>query len=351
MRRNELKIRKTRLWSALLFGMLTSMGILMTGCGTFHTDVNEEINVSDPGVSVPEMPDTSEPADLSLKNPENAGAEFTPELPENSAQGDLPDASAAELEEKEVIDPAGMTLETRVHTPEGYTRTVAEEDSLTQFLRSYPMKEAGAPVLLYDGREKGDQSAHAAVFDLPIENQDLQQCADSVMRVYAEYFLQTGQYERIAFHFTNGFLAPYSKWRDGQRIKVDGNTVSWVPSGGYDDSYECFQGYMKMIFSYAGTLSMDSEATPIGTEEIRAGDVFLHGGSPGHVVLVVDVCENDAGNKAFLLAQGYMPAQQFHLLKNPAHENDPWYYVNELTDPLHTPEYTFSMDSLKRLQY
>ena len=351
MRRNELKIRKTRLWSALLFGMLTSMGILMTGCGTFHTDVNEEINVSDPGVSVPEMPDTSEPADLSLKNPENAGAEFTPELPENSAQGDLPDASAAELEEKEVIDPAGMTLETRVHTPEGYTRTVAEDESLAQFLRSYSMKEDGAPVLLYDGREKGDQSAHAAVFDLPIENQDLQQCADSVMRVYAEYFLQTGQYERIAFHFTNGFLAPYSKWRDGQRIKVDGNTVSWVPSSGYDDSYECFQGYMKMIFSYAGTLSMDSEATPIGTEEIRAGDVFLHGGSPGHVVLVVDVCENDAGNKAFLLAQGYMPAQQFHLLKNPAHESDPWYYVNELTDPLHTPEYTFSMDSLKRLQY
>ena len=351
MRRNELKIRKTRLWSALLFGMLTSMGILMTGCGTFHTDVNEEINVSDPGVSVPEMPDTSEPADLSLKNPENAGAEFTPELPENSAQGDLPDASAAELEEKEVIDPAGMTLETRVHTPEGYTRTVAEEDSLTQFLRSYPMKEAGAPVLLYDGREKGDQSAHAAVFDLPIENQDLQQCADSVMRVYAEYFLQTGQYERIAFHFTNGFLAEYSKWRDGQRIKVDGNTVSCVPSSGYDDSYECFQGYMKMMFSYAGTLSMDSEATPIGTEEIRAGDGFLHGGSPGHVVLVADVCENDAGNKAFLLAHGYMPAQQFHLLKSPAHESDPWYYVNELTDPLHTPEYTFSMDSLKRLEY
>ena len=96
---------------------------------------------------------------------------------------------------------------------------------------------------------------------------------------------------------------------------------------------------------------MDSEATPIEPEEILTGDVFLHGGSPGHVVLVVDVCENDSGNKAFLLAQGYMPAQQFHLLKNLAHENDPWYYVNELTDPLHTPEYTFSMDSLKRLEY
>ena len=344
-------MRKIRSWSSLLFGMLVSVGIMLTGCEIFHTGVNEEMTVSDPGMSVSETLDTSESADLSMKEPEEVGADFTPEQTSDHVEEETKETSAAEPEEKELIDPAGMTLETRVHTPEGYTRTVAEEDSLTQFLRSYPMKEDGAPVLLYDGREKGNQGAHVAVFDLPIENQDLQQCADSVMRVYAEYFLQTGQYERIAFHFTNGFLAPYSKWRDGQRIKVDGNTVSWVPSSGYDDSYECFQKYMKMVFSYAGTLSMDSEATPIGPEEIRAGDVFLHGGSPGHVVLVVDVCENNDGNKAFLLAQGYMPAQQFHLLKNPAHDNDPWYYVNELTDPLHTPEYIFSMDSLKRLEY
>ena len=41
MRRNELKIWKTRLWSALLFGMLTSVGIMLTGCETFHTDVKK----------------------------------------------------------------------------------------------------------------------------------------------------------------------------------------------------------------------------------------------------------------------------------------------------------------------
>ena len=55
--------------------------------------------------------------------------------------------------------------------------------------------------------------------------------------------------------------------------------------------------------------------------------------------------------KAFLLAQGYMPAQEFHVLKNPLHEDDPWYYVSELSYPLRTPEYTFNEGSLMRPGY
>ena len=47
----------------------------------------------------------------------------------------------------------------------------------------------------------------------------------------------------------------------------------------------------------------------------------------------------------------YMPAQEFHVLKNPNHEEDPWYYESELTYPLFTPEYTFDEGSLKSLNY
>lgn len=252
---------------------------------------------------------------------------------------------------EELLNAEGMTLETRVRTPEGYMRIPVEEGSLAAFLRSYPLKEAESPVLLYNGREKGNQGAHAAVFTLPIENEDLQQCADSVMRIYAEYFYQTGQYERISFHFVNGFQADYSKWRDGCRIAVNGNEISWVNSAAADESYENFQEYMRMVFAYAGTLSMEAEAQEIALEEIQAGDVFLKGGSPGHVVMIVDVCEKEDGSKAFLLGQGYMPAQEFHLLKNPQHGEDPWYYEEEVTYPFSTPEYTFPEGSLRRLNY
>lgn len=249
------------------------------------------------------------------------------------------------------INPEGQSLETRILPPDGYMRQEPEEGSLLEYLRTFPVKEDGSPVLFYNGREKWNQDAHVAVLNLPIEAHDLQQCADSIMRMYAEYFLASGQPERISFHFTNGFEAEYSKWRDGQRIKVDGNQVSWVSSAGYDDSYETFVKYMRMVFSYAGTLSMDAEAEPITVEEMQPGDVFIKGGSPGHAVMVVDVCENEQGERAFLLAQGYMPAQEFHVLKNPASDTDPWYYEVEIAYPFSTPEYVFHEGSLQRLNY
>ena len=67
--------------------------------------------------------------------------------------------------------------------------------------------------------------------------------------------------------------------------------------------------------------------------------------------MVTDTCKNKNGKKAFLLAQGYMPAQEFHILKNPAHEENPWYYEEEIKFPFITPEYIFEKGSLKRLNY
>lgn len=275
---------------------------------------------------------------------------------ENETENDQTENKTASAENgafqsDRIICSEGMTLETRFLEPEGFVRPQAEAGSLAEFLRNYSLKEDKSPVLLYDGSEKRNQQAHAAVFALPIEDEDLQQCADSIMRVYAEYFWESGQQERIAFHFVSGFYAEYAKWRDGYRIQVDGNQVSWTREASYDDSYENLKKYLRYVFSYAGTLSMDAESEPISLTELQAGDVFLKGGSPGHVVLVVDLCENAQGRKAFLLAQGYMPAQEFHVLKNPLHDDDPWYYEDEMSFPLETPEYTFSEGSARRLIY
>lgn len=300
--------------------LLILTGIYMIGSGFHKTDI-----------------DTPEQQPVSQPIPE-------PEEPIEPAESEPP-------EEISLIAPEGKTLESRIQTPTGYTRATSELESFSTFLRTYPMKDHNAPVLLYDGQEKRNQNAHTAVFALPIENYDLQQCADSVMRIYAEYFRQTNQPEKIAFHFVSGFYADYLTWRDGNRIQISGNQVSWVPTASYNDSYETFQSYLRMVFSYASTLSMEKESEAIALSDAQIGDVFLKGGSPGHVVMIVDICENAEGKKAYLLGQGYMPAQEFHLLNNPAHEQDPWYYEEEITYPLRTPEYIFQEGSLKRLIY
>lgn len=251
----------------------------------------------------------------------------------------------------QLINRAGNTLEQRIQPPVGYQRKLAKSGSLAAFLRGYPLKKHGKPVLLYNGEEKGNQDAHVAVFKLPMEKEDLQQCADSVIRVYAEYFWHSGKRERISFRFVDGFQAEYEKWRRGYRIQTGDRGSSWVSGGRLDGSYGNFKKYLRMVFAYASTLSLEEESKKVSLSKLDVGDIFLKAGSPGHVVMVVDICEDATGRKAFLLGQGYMPAQEFHLLKNPAREEDPWYYVDEISYPFSTPEYDFGKGSLRRPQY
>jgi len=246
------------------------------------------------------------------------------------------------------INSEGNTLDTRILTPKGYTRIQSSPDELAGFIRSLPLKEDGSKVLKYDGKPINNQDNHVAVFDIDIGKKDLQQCADSVMRIYGEYYWSLGEYDKIAFHLTNGFLMEYTKWREGNRIKVDGNDVCWIKSASYDDSYECFIKYMETVFTYAGTLSLTQESRPVSLEELLPGDLLLEGGSPGHCVMIVDMAVDKSGNRCYLLAQGYMPAQDFHVLKNPLHPEDPWYYENEMAFPIKTPSWTFKEGSLRR---
>jgi hypothetical protein len=50
----------------------------------------------------------------------------------------------------------------------------------------------------------------------------------------------------------------------------------------------------------------------------------------------------------FLLAQGYMPAQSVHVLKNPASAS-PWYAL-DFGAELRTPEWTFRRTDLRRFE-
>jgi hypothetical protein len=106
---------------------------------------------------------------------------------------------------------------------------------------------------------------------------------------------------------------------------------------------------MDIIFSYAGTLSLAKELKPVSMKDIQIGDVFIQGGSPGHAVVVIDMVENkDTGERRFLLAQSYMPAQEIHVLKNMANaDGSPW-YSNFLEGDVSTPEWGFRVEDLKR---
>ncbi len=275
--------------------------------------------------------------------------EITPTIaPLKPSAKPTPTTAPVVLEAYSFINEEGLNLESRINPPQGYSRVSSLEGELTYYMRNLTLKSYDSPLMLYNGSPKFNQNNHVAIFDLSLGDRDLQQCADSLIRIYAEYFWSIEAYDKINFHLTNGFLMEYTKWREGYRIKVDANKVSWVKSASYDDSYEEFLRYLNMVFAYAGTLSLSAECESISVEELIPGDMFLKGGSPGHCVMVVDMATDQEGNRCYLLAQGYMPAQDFHILKNPLHPDDPWYYSSEISEQVHTPEWQFVEGSTAR---
>jgi len=258
---------------------------------------------------------------------------------------------SSNVEEVEILNKSGMNINDRYNPPQGYTRVELEEDSFGSFLRNQQLKPYGELVEYYDGRFKNSQGrVYDSVFDINIGDRDLHQCADAIMLLRAEYLYSQERYDDISFHFVSGFNAEYSKWRQGNRIKVDGNDVKFYKATEADNSYKTFRKYMEIVMAYASTLSLEKELVSVDVNDIQIGDVFIKGGSPGHAIIVVDLAKNEEGESIFILAQSYMPAQQTQILINAKDKNiSPWYSLKDETK-LDTPEWDFNLDKLKRFE-
>lgn len=242
---------------------------------------------------------------------------------------------------------AGNTVQSRFSAPDGYTRQATHKNSFGNFLQNLPLKPVGSNVRLYNGEYKSSPYAYLAVIDLPIGTKNLHQCADAVIRLRSDYLRHTGQSDKIHFNFTNGFTAYYSKWKEGYRIKIEGNNTSWQKTAAPADTDDTYWKYLETVFMFAGTYSLSKELTDVSNDSLKIGDVFIQGGFPGHAVIIIDIAQNQKGEKRFMLAQSYMPAQELQVLCNPQKPESAWYYA-EFGNELITPEWKFSKQDRKR---
>jgi hypothetical protein len=241
------------------------------------------------------------------------------------AESSLTQGPSGNLDEPSPENPVYRSIG-EIKAPAGYTRIEAAGNSFTGWLRTVPLKE-DKTVYLYNGTKKRNQLAQFAVINIPTGNQDLQQCADVVMRLRAEYLFKNKMYKDIAFMDYN------RKW-----YRWDGT-----------DDREKFERYLQTVFNWCGSASLEKQLKGVADfNAIKPGDVLIQGGFPGHAVIVADMAINQEGKKVYLLVQGYQPAQDMHVLVNP---NDPalspWYAVDLDGEDVYTPEWHFKKTGLK----
>ena len=234
---------------------------------------------------------------------------------------------------KNIVPVDSINKINEIPLPEGYERIETGKDSFAEWLRNIKLKKNNI-VYLYDGAPKDRQDLHFRVLDISTGKKDLQQCADCIMRLWAEYYFAKKSYDKITFPANNGTEYNFENYACKQNSCY---------------THECLLQFLETVFNYCGTYTVAKMTNSVSLSQMRIGDVFVKAGSPGHAMIVVDMAvHKSTGQKIFLLAQGYMPAQDMHIVINPMNtDSSPWYELNEASKII-TPGWVFESSQLRR---
>ena len=185
-----------------------------------------------------------------------------------------------------------------IAVPKGYERIVYPADSFSGWIQRLPLK-ADSKILTHTGKYLTDRMYNRlGVLDLPLLfSEDLEQCADYCMRMWADYHKESDQLDSM-------FLYSYG----GEKQYFASSGLSYI-----DFLYRAFN-YSNTHSLKAGSLHIEEKAQD-GTPNLRPGDMIVQNdtGGIGHVSMIVDSSEDESGNRLYLVGFSFMPAQEFHI--------------------------------------
>lgn len=245
-----------------------------------------------------------------------------------------------------------VPLDARFPAPAGFTRVVVAPESFAAWLRGLPLHPERTEVLAYDGRPLSRPAI--AIVALDVGRRDVQQCADSILRLHAEYLWSHGQGPRAAYHFTSGDRSTFAAWSKGERFKVKGSKVQRISGGPRGIGHGAYRDWLMHLFTYAGTQSLRLDSDLVGARPYQAGDFFVQPGGPGHAVVILDIAEDTSGRRVALVGQGFMPAEDFHVLQadGPRDLGGVWFALPDDANPwIATPSWApFHRDQARRFR-
>ena len=227
--------------------------------------------------------------------------------------------------------------------PAGFGRVAAAPGSFGDWLRHLPLKPADSEVTLHDGRPVADHGTVAAVVDIDVGRSDLQQCADAVMRLRAEYLFSRRLTGLIGFELYSGERYRFAAFAEGVTPVLSGERIAWRNGPPRDSSHASLRRWLDTVYAFASTRSLAHELRPVeDPADAAIGDVFIHPGSPGHAVIIVDLAVDPAnGRKLALLAQSSTPARDVHVLRNTLDPASGAWFALAAGRPLVTPGRVF----------
>lgn len=244
---------------------------------------------------------------------------------------------------------ATETLLARFDTPPGYQRVEAETGSFARYLRTLPLAAPGTPVVSYKGEElrKGDDEYLAAVVAIDVGKIDLQQSPDVVIRLHAEWQWSKGARD-MTYRGATGLDMPLFRWARGERVVAVGSGVFWLKKANPAElDHAEFRRFLDAVFTWANSTALSQQATPVEAKDVAPGDFFIHLGSPGHTLVVLDIAQKPDGSRVALFGQALNPAQNVFVLRLAG--ATPWFSLRPGEDVITPYTEAFTWQGLRRL--
>ena len=253
------------------------------------------------------------------------------------------------------INISGTSISSMIQVPQDFIRPPFPATSLQSYLQTLPVKSYNSKVIKYDGYEK-HFNCYAAVLQTDLEiTEDLIHGEHIIQYLRAQFLYKSEKYDMINYSYDDNRSLSFDQWGAGARFVWQDTIYVLDTIAAENYSYESFQKYMNTIFQNSSTNSIAMDTRNIDYSELSIGDVLVQPKdfrNRGHAVFVVDMAVHPStGEKLVLLAQGYMPSQDLHILKNTLEpEISPWYRVNDESPYFATAQWTFRQKHARRFK-
>ena len=241
---------------------------------------------------------------------------------------------------------AQKTIESEFKVPYGFEREIIND--YHKWIINQPLKDNNK-VFYSNGQEKINNNIWAAVFDYDLGTHKYHQCADAAIYLNAMYKYENGYKNQLIYSFTNGDKSSYKDWLKGAQYNLDPNNIRVLNKtfkSKREDNLITFYNWLKMLWTWAGTGSLNYDTEKVDIFEMIPGDIFNQN---GHAISVVDVIINKSnGKKKFMLSQSFMidplMGDEQHILLNPK-TGYVWYDLSNKI--IHTPEWTMKPEIIR----
>jgi hypothetical protein len=189
--------------------------------------------------------------------------------------------------------PDALTVSGSISVPQGYQRKAYPEGSYSRFLQTLPVKQ-DIRIAAFNGDFIQGFNVYA-VLDLPLLfKQDLEQCADFAMRLWAEYHKRSDALASLYLFDYNGKRKTFSS------------------------SGKSYAAFLKSSFSNSNSYSLKRGCLRVASEaDLVPGDMLIQNetGGIGHVSVIMDISDAPGKPRLYLVGFSFMPAQEFHIEK------------------------------------